>query len=160
MDFDKRLEKAIERGHKNRETVGREKAEQAVSEDDLRTMHSKCRLDLSEHIEKCLKALADRFPGFRFQTVVEEDGWGARINRDDFIPRHGKRSDNRYSRFEMLIRPFSSTHIVELVAKGAIRNKEVISRSHYQFLAEADLDSFTELIDLWVLEYAEKYASD
>lgn len=159
MDFDKRLEKAIERGHKQRESVGRAKAEQAVSEDDLRTLHSKCRLDLSEHIEKCLKALADRFPGFRFQTVVEEDGWGARINRDDLVVDRGRRSDNRYSRFEMLIRPFSSAHIIEMVAKGAIRNKEVISRSHYQFLSECDLDSFAELIDLWVLEYAEKYAS-
>ena len=159
MDFDKRREKAIERGHKSREESGREKAEQAVSEDDLRTLHSKCRLDLSEHIEACLKALADRFPGFRFQTVVEEAGWGARINRDDFISGVGQRGDNRYSRFEMLISPFSTTHIIELVAKGAIRNKEVISRSNYQFLAEADLDSFIELIDLWVLEYAEKYAS-
>eukprot|EP00913_Durusdinium_trenchii_P008796 g8262.t1 len=109
-----------------------------MNEEDLRTLHSKCRLDLSEHIEKCLKALADRFPGFRFQTVVEEAGWGARINRDDLVVGRGKRSDNRYSRFEMLIRPFSSTHIIELVAKGAIRNKEVISRSHYHvFRAKA-----------------------
>ena len=159
MDFEKRLEKAIERGHQTRETTGRAQEKQAVSEEDLRTLHSKCRLDLSEHIENCLRALAERFPGFRFQTVIEEGGWGARINRDDFIAAPGKRGDNLYSRFEMLVSPFSSTHIVELVAKGTIRNKEVISRSNYQFLAQADLDSFTELIDLWVLEYAEKYAS-
>ncbi len=28
-----------------------------------------------------------------------------------------------------------------------------------QFLSQADLDSFKEMIDLWVLEYAEKYSA-
>ena len=40
-----------------------------------------------------------------------------------------------------------------------IHNKEVFNRTHFQFLAEADLDSFRELIDLWVLEYAEQFAA-
>ena len=29
----------------------------------------------------------------------------------------------------------------------------------FQMLAEADMDSFCELIDLWVLEYAEQFAA-
>ena len=59
----------------------------------------------------------------------------------------------------MLIRPFSSSHIVELVGKATIRNKEAFNRTHFQFLREVDVDSFTELIDLWILEYAELYAA-
>jgi hypothetical protein len=55
---------------------------------------------------------------------------------------------------------FSQAHIVELIAKGTIRNKEIISRNHYQFLNKSDIDSYKELIELWILEYAEKYSSD
>ncbi len=158
MEFEKRLEKAIVRGQQNRDLQAREKAEQAMSAEELKSLHSRYRLDLSDHIENCLKKLSDHFPGFRFQTLVSDDGWGAKISRDDFNRQSGSGSRNVYSRFEMLIRSFSSTHIVELVAKGTIQNKEVISRTHYQFLNQVDGESFTELIDLWVLEYAEKFS--
>ena len=158
MEFEKRLEKAIVRGQQNRDLQAREKAEQAMSEEELKSLHSRCRLDLSDHIENCLKKLGDHFPGFRFQILVSEDGWGAKISRDDFNRRADGRSKNLYSRFEMLIRPYSSTHIVEMVAKGTIQNKEIISRAHYQFLNQVDEESFMELIDLWVLEYAEKFS--
>jgi len=159
MEFDKRLERAIVRGEQARNAEGRRKMEQALSEDELKTLHSKCRLDLSEHIEKCLRRLTDHFPGFDFQTIVGEDGWGAKINRDDFQSGRGRQAENLYSRLEMVIRPFSSTHIVELAAKATIRNKEIFNRSHYQFLAQYDVETFQELIDLWSLEYAEQYAS-
>jgi hypothetical protein len=49
--------------------------------------------------------------------------------------------------------------VLELVAKGTVRNKEVFSRNHYQRLADVDLESFRELIELWVLDYAELYAA-
>lgn len=159
MDFEKRLEKAIDRGQQSRDAKIREQSEQALSEDELKTLHSQCRLTLSEHIETCLKKLADHFPGFGFQTLVSEDGWGGKISRDDFVRQSSGKPVSHYSRFEMVIRPFSSTRIVELAAKGTILNKEVISRTHYQFLAQVDVDSFQELIDLWVLEYAEKYSA-
>jgi hypothetical protein len=159
MDFEKRLERAIGRGERTRDTKGREQAEKEFSNEELKTLHSKLRLDLSEHIETCLKQLNDHFPGFRFETVVGEEGWGAKVSRDDFSSGRKQRSENQYSRFEMLLRPFSSTKIVELAAKAIIRNKDVFHRTHYQFLSEADVDSFCELIDLWVLEYAEVYAA-
>ena len=159
MDFDKRLERAITRGQQTREEQGRLQAERAMTEEELRTLHSRYRLDLSEHIESCLKKLADHFLGFRFETVVSEDGWGARISRDDVHLSPGRPVENRYSRLEMVIRPYSSTHIVELAAKGTIHNKEIVNRHHYQLLSQVDVDSFAELIDLWVLEYAEQYAA-
>jgi hypothetical protein len=59
----------------------------------------------------------------------------------------------------MLVRPFSSTHIIELAAKATVRNKEIFNRSHFQFLNQIDVDSFRELIDLWALEYAEQFAA-
>jgi len=159
MDFTKRLQRAIVRGEQARTAEGRRKTQQALTEDELKMLHSKCRLDLSEHIENCLRSLTDHFPGFDFQTIVGEEGWGAKINRDDFQAGRGRQSENLYSRLEMVIRPFSPTHIVELAAKGTIRNKEVFNRTHYQFLAQYDAESFQELIDLWTLEYAEQYAA-
>lgn len=158
MDFDRRLERAIDRGRQTRQVKGQKLAEQAMTEEELRNLHSSCRLELSDHIEECLRKLADHFPGFRFQSVVGEEGWGAKISRDDFGGRRGG-ADNFYSRFEMLVRPFSTTHIVELAAKATVQNKEVFNRTHFQFLNQVDLDSFRELIDLWALEYAEQFAA-
>ena len=104
--------------------------------------------------------MAERFPGFAFETVVGEDGWGARITRDDLTGRRGRPVEALFSRLRMLVRPYSDVHIVELVTKGTIRNKEIISRNHYQFLSQVDMDSFRELVDLWVLDYAEKFAAN
>ena len=158
MDFDKRLERAISRGQQTRQAQGREEARKQLSEAELRALHSRYRLDLSEHIEQCLRKLADHFPGFRFQTIVGDEGWGAKISRDDFRTRAGQR-ENLYSRLEMVVRPFRPTPILEVAAKGTIQNKEAFNRTHFQFLSEVDLEAFGELIDLWVLEYAELYAA-
>jgi hypothetical protein len=159
MEFDKRLERAIVRGKQTRDSRSRALAEQAISEEELKALHSKCRIELSERIEQCLKKIAEHFPGFRFQTIVGEEGWGARISRDDFLRRSSRPPENVYSRLEMLIRPYSPAHIVELVAKATIRNKEVLNRAHFHFLSDVDLDSFAELIDLWALDYAEQFSS-
>jgi hypothetical protein len=159
MEFEKRLERAIERGQHTRDAKSRRQAEAAMTEEELKSLHAKYRLELSEYIESCLRKLADHFPGFRFSTIVGEDGWGAKVSRDDIGVTPGRQRENYYSRLEMLIRPYSSAHIVELTAKGTIRNKEVITRTNYQFLSQVDAESFTELIDLWILEYAELYAA-
>ena len=59
----------------------------------------------------------------------------------------------------MVVRPLGNYGVLELTAKGTIRNKEIYNRKQFQKLAEVDLDSFLELVDLWVLEYAELYAA-
>jgi hypothetical protein len=159
MEFDKRLEKAIERGQRRSDAREQEAAQAALSEEELRRLHSQHRLALSEHIEHCLRALPQHFPGFRYETIVGERGWGAAIRRDDLIIQPGRGKAEYFSRLEMVIRPYSSAHILELQAKGTIRNKEAYQRSHYQRLSDIDITSFSELIDLWVLEYAEQYAA-
>ena len=59
----------------------------------------------------------------------------------------------------MTIRPLSEYNVLDLAAKGTIRNKEVFNRNHFEELAVADPDQFVELIDIWVLEYAELYSA-
>ncbi len=137
-------------------------AEKAMTEEELRNLHTGYRLELSEHVESCLRQLVEHFPGFDISTVVSEVGWGAKIARDDYDAGGSTgpgRPRNLFSRLELIVKPFNPSHIVELVAKGTIRNKEVFHRTHFQMLGRVDVDSFRELIDLWVLEYAETFAA-
>ncbi|MBI85441.1 MAG: hypothetical protein CMJ81_19790 [Planctomycetaceae bacterium] len=158
MEFEQRLQKAIQRGRQlGNQRRSREEAE-ALNEEDLKSLHSKHRLVLSEKIESCAKQLQHHFPGFQFETIFGERGWGAAVSRDDIQISSGKRS-NRYSRLEMTIRPFSEAHVLDLAVKGTIHNKEIFNQNHFEKISETDQDSFVELIDLWVLEYAELYSA-
>lgn len=135
-----------------------------MGEDELRKLHGDFRIHFSDHIEQCLRQLADHFPGFSFSSVVGEEGWGAEISRDDLgLGANKSQPKTYYSRFfsklNLVIKPFSSAHIVELVGKGTIRNKEIFSRNQYQRLPDIDTTVMDQTIDQWVLEYAEKYAA-
>ena len=158
MDFQERLERAIQRGQRSSDAEAQARAEQATSEEEFRRLHSQYRLELSDHIEECLRALPRHFPGFRYETLVGDRGWGAAISRDDFSLRDGKRT-SLFSRLEVFVRPPSASHVLDLNAKGTIRNRELFNRAQYQRLAEVDLPMFNEQIDRWVLEYAELYAA-
>lgn len=159
MNFEDRLRKALERGEKTRDARGRAALERELSLEELRSLHSRYRLELSEHIELCLKKLADHVPGFKYQSIMSEEGWGGRISRDDLHLNPGRPSESRYSRLEIVITPFSPVGILEMTVKGTVRNREVINRKQYQQLSELDLVSFQELIDLRVLEFAEQYTA-
>lgn len=158
MDFKQRLQRAADRGTKARDKKAREEAARAISEEECKRLHSKYRLDLTEYIERCLGQLVDQFPGFRIEPVVSERGWGSAVARDDVGVRGGRR-DNFFSRLELLVASYNKYRVLDLSAKGAIRNRESFTRSHYQLLSEVDLERFTELVDLWVLDYAEQFAA-
>jgi hypothetical protein len=158
MNFDDRLRQAIERGHKRSEAVARDAAAQAMTEEEYRRLHSQLRLSLSEHIESCVKRLPNYFPGFQYETMYGDRGWGGACFRDDLRITRGSRTTN-YSRLEVTIRPYSSLHVLDLAAKGTILNKEVFTRNYFEELETADEQKFRDLIDAWVLEYAELYAA-
>jgi hypothetical protein len=159
MEFDQRLQRAIQRGQQTRDTRDHARQAEQLSSAELRERYSQARLQLSEHIENCLRKLADHFPGFRYESILGDEGWGARINRDDLQLARGQVPKSGYSRLELIVTPLRTQPIIELVAKGTIRNREVLSRRHFQHLEQVDAESFAELIDLWVLEYAEQYAA-
>lgn len=158
-DFEERLRAAAARGASRASQsiteAERKKAEQEV----LKGLHSKYRLALSERIEVVVRKLIDLFPGFRFQTVFGDKGWGAACMRDDLIIKNGQRS-NQYSRFEMAVRPINEFYVLDLQAKGTIANRELLTRTFYQPLSEVDLDRFSELVEQWSLTYAELYAAN
>jgi hypothetical protein len=158
MDFEERIEKAIQRGRRRGDARSREEKQKELSEDELKRMHGQARLDLSDHIESCMKRLPNHFPGFRYETVYGERGWGTACSRDDIRIQDGRRQ-NDYSRLEMTVRPLTSYFVLELAAKATIRNKEVFNRSHFESIQDADVAKFKELVDIWILEYAELFAA-
>lgn len=159
MEFQKRLEKAIERGQRAGNERAEAEARQAMNEQEIRRLHSQYRLELSERIEESLKQVADHFPGFQFETLVSDRGWGATVSRDDIDLKPGRAVRSFFSRLELVIRPVSSAQVLELAGKATIRNKELFNRTHFQRLTEVDLTSFHETMDLWVLEFAESFAA-
>lgn len=159
MSFEERLQKAIERGKRRSEANRSEAEARRLTEEELKRLHSSYRLQLSEHIESVVRQLPNFFPGFRLETIFGERGWGAACSRDDLRVLGGGRRENDYSRLELTVRPASSMHVLDLAAKGTIRNKEVFNRTFFEKLEDVDLDKFLELVDVWVLEYAELYAA-
>lgn len=158
MSFKERLQRAAERGKQARAAQLHEAAAKALSEEECRRLHSQYRLTLTDHIEKCLSELGDNFPGFRLESIVDEAGWGAAVARDDLAMVAGRRG-SYFSRMRVVVSPYSQYQVLDIAAKGTVRNKEVLSRTHYQRLAEVDLQTFRELIETWVLDYAELYSA-
>jgi hypothetical protein len=158
MSFKERLQRAAERGKQIRSAQLNEAAAKALSEEECRRLHSQYRLAITDHIEKCLGELADNFPGFRMETIVDESGWGAAVARDDLGMDAGRRS-TYFSRLRIVVSPYSQYRVLNISAKGTVRNKEVLSRNHYQRLADVDLQTFRELIESWALDYAELYSA-
>lgn len=159
MDFEQRLKKAIERGQRRGDAQTLAEEARTVNEEELKRLHSLYRLELSEHIEKCIRSLPQHFPGFQVETIFGERGWGAACRRDDLrMFRRGQR-ENYYSRLEITVRPYSPLQILELSAKGTVHNKELLTRQYHEPLGDADPAKFLELIDAWILEFAELYAA-
>jgi len=158
MSFDDRLRQAIDRGHERSQKAAREAAAKALTEEEYRRLHSARRLALSDHIESCVKRLPNYFPGFQYETMYGDRGWGGACFRDDLRFDRGVRT-TVYSRLEVTIRPYSHLHVLDLTAKGTIRNKEAFNRNVFEELESASEERFRDLIDAWVLEYAELYAA-
>lgn len=160
MDFEERLRQAVERGNKRGDQQQRESQAKAMTEEEFKRIHTQQRLELSEYIETCLKRLPGHFPGFQYETLFGDRGWGGACSRDDLRMTKGTRS-NDYSRLEVAVRPYSQqSHVVELVAKGTVRNKEAFNRNYYEKLGESDIIRFRELVDAWILEFAEMFAAN
>ena len=70
MDFDERLKEAISRGQRQHAAKTLNEAREAVSEEELRRLHSQYRLELSEHIEQAVRAAARPFPGLSLRIAV------------------------------------------------------------------------------------------
>ena len=155
MDFEKRLERAISRRRNGAdfETTRRNRSaayRRAISQ----RAHARCRLELSEQIEAGLRKLADYFPVFA-STRSSATMAGAPGSAGTISPWGlGGHPGLNIAGWKSLFGPLAA-HIIELVGKGTIRNKELFHRNHFQFLTQVIVQSLRDMCDLWVLEYAE-----
>lgn len=158
-DFDDRLKNALHRGQQRSEDKKQAEAAKQASEDELKNLHSKFRLLISDHIERVVAKLADHLPGFRYESVFGANGWGAAAWSDELRLRNGVKN-SRYSRLEITVKPVTSYFILELRCRGTINNREILSRSYFEPVAEVHIEQFKQLVDTWTLQFAEYYAAN
>ncbi|MDE0864029.1 MAG: hypothetical protein OSA98_09595 [Rubripirellula sp.] len=157
-EFESRLESAISRGQRRADVKATQQRKSELSADELRRLHTSCRLSLSDRIETAINRVADHFPGFQIESLFGEVGWGSACFRDDLRIISGQRT-NQYSRLEMVIRPHTDLNVLDLKGKGTVMNRELFNRSHYVAVGEVEVEDFEQMIDVWAIEYAEVYAA-
>ncbi len=157
-EFEQQLKAAIRRGEAKGKLEHGEDARRASQIAEFKNLHSKLRLSLTEYIDRVIRKLADHFPGFRIESVFGEAGWGTACARDDVYV-DGRTRSNRYSRFEITVRPINEFYVLDLQARGTIANRELFQRGHFQPVHEVDIQHYQQLLDRWTLEFAELYAA-
>jgi hypothetical protein len=158
MDFDSELEAAIQRGQHRNELQQQSQRQAELSADQIRKRHNEFRLNLSEHIESCLKKLENHFPGFEYETLYGEKGWGGAISRNDLDRGRDGRAGSFFSRLELTVRPQNEFNVVNIAGKGTIRDKELFNWNHYENITDADQSAFETMLDKWILQFAEQFA--
>jgi len=159
MDFDNELEKAIQRGQQRSQTRNETAKQEAVTAEQVRSAHTGFRLNLSEHIENCLKRLANHFPGFDYETIYGSRGWGGAVSRNDLQRGPDGKAGSFFSRIELTVRPQNEFNVVNIAGKGTIRDKEMFTWNHFDDVLDCDQAEFQNRIDAWVLQYAEQFAA-
>ncbi len=159
MNFDDQLKKAITRGQELGNLARDSKDQEKLSAESLRNRHSQFRLQFSDYIEAGLKRLVEHFPGFEFETVYGERGWGGAVYRDDITRVKTGKSGSFYSRLEITVRPANEFNVVNIAGKGTIHNKELFNWNFFRDIPDVTSHEFEQKIDAWILVYAEKFAS-
>ena len=111
------------------------------------------------YYEKSLKKLIDHFPGFEYETIYGDRGWGGAISRDDITRSAMGKSGSFFSRLELTVRPLNEFHVVNITGKGTIQNKEMFNWNYFKDIPETDSEEFKKKIDAWILQYAEQFAA-
>jgi hypothetical protein len=154
MDFEEQLKQAISRGKVRAESERAAGVHRKLSEEELKRHHTEYRLALSDHIEEGLKRLVNHFPGFVYETVYGDRGWGGAIKRDDLM-----RGGSFYSRLELVVRPINQFQVVNISGKGTIKNREIANWNHFEEIEQVEMEEFKSKIDSWILNYAEQFAA-
>ncbi len=159
MDFEKELKKAIDRGQQRSSNRLSSERQKAMTAEDIRNRHNEFRLNLSDYIEAGLKKLGRHFPGFEYETIYGSRGWGGAIYREDLARGPDGKSGAYFSRLELTVKPQNEFNVVNIAGKGTIKNKEMLSWNHFEDIEDVDADKFHEMLDAWMLQYAEQFAA-
>ena len=159
MDFDEQLKKAINRGQEQGSLRKSSEESKQLSEEYLKNRHAEFRLQLSDYIEAGVRRMGDHFPGFQYETVFGDRGWGGAVYRDDITRVKSGKSGSFYSRLEITVRPLNEFMVLNISGKGTIFDKEYFSWNFFKDIPDVSANEFKEKLDSWILVYAEKFAS-
>ena len=159
MEFDDKLQEAIQRGQDRNASRSSAKKQAEASKEEIRNRHNEFRLNLSEHIETCLKQLAQHFPGFDYETLYGSKGWGGALSRNDIDRGPDGKAGSFFSRIELTVRPQNEFNVVNITGKATIRDKEIFTWNHFEDILDAKQDSMEQMIDKWILQFAEQFAA-
>lgn len=159
MDFDKQLEQAIERGQQRNTKREQDRRKEASTAEGQKSRHNEFRLQLSDHIEKGLGRLAERFPGFEYDIIYGSKGWGGAIYRTDLTRGPDGKAGSFFSRLELTVRPLNDYNVVNIAGKGTIADRELFSWNHFEDIADASMEAFEQKLNSWMIQYAEQFAS-
>ena len=159
MDFDDKLQQAIQRGQERTNARTTAKKLEEMSKEDVRNRHNDFRLSLSDHIEVCLKQMANHFPGFDYETIYGAKGWGGALTRNDIDRGPDGREGTFFSRIELTVSPLNEFNVVNIAGKGTIRDKEIFVWNHFEDIHDANQESLEQMLDKWVLQFAEQFAA-
>ena len=159
MEFEDQLQKAISRGKERNASRQDSEKQQLSTAEELRNRHNEFRLELSDYIEEGLQKLETHFPGFEYETIFGERGWGGAIYRDDIARGPDGKAGSFFSRIEITVRPQNEFNVVNITGKGTVKNKEIFSWNFYKDIVDAIDVEFKEKIESWILQYAEQFAA-
>ncbi len=159
MGLDDQLEKAILRGkERNANRLDLEK-QKLLTAEEIRNRHNLFRLNLSDYIEESLRKLAQHLPGFEYETIYGERGWGGALYREDLTMGAKGRAGAFFSRVEITVRPQNEFNVVNIAGKGTVKDKEIFTWNHFKDISEATDEEFKQTIDSWIIQYAEQFAA-
>ena len=159
MDFEDRLKQAITRGQEHGTQRKSSEEQKQLSAEFLKNRHAEFRLVLSDYIEAGVRRLGEHFPGFEYETIYGDRGWGGAVFRDDITRGKTGKSGSFYSRLEISVRPLNEFHVLNISGKGTIHDKEYFSWNFFRDIPDVSIEEFKEKVDAWILVYAEKFAS-
>ncbi len=159
MDFEDQLEKAIQRGQQRNVKREQDRRRETLDADEIKRRHNEFRLHLSDYIEKSLKRLAERFPGFEYEIIYGGKGWGGAIHRQDLTRGPDGRAGSFFSRLELTVRPINTYNVVNIAGKGTIADKELFSWNHFEDIDESVFEAFEQKLNNWMLQFAEQFAA-
>jgi hypothetical protein len=154
MSFEEQLKIAIVRGQEFGQLAKDAERARALSQEEIKNRHNSFRLELSDFIEEQLKKVSQHIPGFEYETLYGDRGWGGALARDDIM-----RGGSYYSRLEITVRPLSEFNLLNIMGKGTIRNRELLNWNYFTEIADVNLGIFREQMDLWILQYVEKFST-
>jgi len=133
MDFDKKLENAIERGQQRHTRLKDAEKQKALSVEDLRNRHNEFRLDLSEYIEVNLNKMAQHFPGFEYETLYGSKGWGGAIHRNDLDRGDDGKAGSFFSRIELTVKPQNEYNVVRPIVRNPLLSETDYAKQKFDF---------------------------